>query len=107
MTRVTHKPLSLYLRKRAQKLARAHARPAEETFVLVMPSDWQCRTTSIFLDRAEQRVISVYRMGRETASDTQYWLAMPITVDFTATLSAGDAERTYDVTLPALDGGAK
>lgn len=56
---------------------------------------------------AEQRVISVYRMGRETASDTQYWLAMPITVDFTATLSAGDAERTYDVTLPALDGGAK
>lgn len=47
MTRLTHKPLSLYMRKRAQKMARAHARPVA---------------------LSEQPGVVLYRMGRETAS---------------------------------------
>lgn len=39
---------------------------------------------------------SIYRMGRETASDTQYWLAFTVDVDFARSLLANDTtERTY------------
>lgn len=39
---------------------------------------------------------SLYRMGRETASDTQYWLAFVNDVDFARSLLANDPlERTY------------
>ena len=39
---------------------------------------------------------SLYRMGRETASDTQYWLAYTADVDFARSLLASDpTERTY------------
>lgn len=39
---------------------------------------------------------AIYRMGRETASDTQYWLAFTIDVDFARSLLASDpTERIY------------
>lgn len=48
---------------------------------------------------------AIYRMGRETASDTQYWLAYAADVDFARSLLASDPnERTYgtggDFTVP-------
>lgn len=39
---------------------------------------------------------AIYRMGRETASDTAYWLAFAADVDFARSMLASDAlERTY------------
>lgn len=39
---------------------------------------------------------AIYRMGRETASDTQYWLASAIDVDYARSLLASDpTERIY------------
>jgi hypothetical protein len=39
---------------------------------------------------------ALYRMGRETASDTQYWLAFAADVDFARSMLASDpTERTY------------
>jgi hypothetical protein len=39
---------------------------------------------------------SLYRMGRETVIDTQYWLAFTVDVDFARSLLANDTtERTY------------
>ncbi len=39
---------------------------------------------------------AIYRMGRETASDTLYWLAFTVDVDFARSLLANDpTERTY------------
>ena len=39
---------------------------------------------------------AIYRMGRETASDTAYWLAFTVDVDFARSLLANDpTERTY------------